>query len=242
MAPASSKMIFSVQIADVGLVRTAAALRRPDPAAVAGLRYAETTITAPLSRHLLPAPRVRRVALLAAWDDDAALDRFLLSEHPIAAHLAAGWCVRMRPLRVWGAWPSLPGLPTDQLWTDPEEPVAVLTLGRLRLHRAVAFLRASARAEGEALADPALLASTGLARPPRLVATFSLWRSAAAMRDYAANRAAGAHPAAIAAHRAKPFHSEAAFIRFRPYAAQGRWRGHDPLAGLLKDRVSDGTA
>ena len=35
------------------------------------------------------------------------------------------------------------------------------------------------------------------------------------------------------ADRARPFHHESAFIRFRPYASLGSWDGVDPLAGLL---------
>ena len=91
------------------------------------------------------------------------------------------------------------------------------------------FLRASGRAEADAVSDPALLASTALARPPHLVSTFSLWRSAAEMRDYA-TRADGGHSAAVRSDREHAFHRESAFIRFRPYASNGSWDGRDPLA------------
>jgi hypothetical protein len=107
------------------------------------------------------------------------------------------------------------------------EPVAVLTYGRLKLHRAAAFLRASACAEADAIADPALVSGTGLTRPPRLVSTFSLWRSASAMRDFA-HRGTG-HAAARRAAR-RDFHHESIFIRFRPYAATGDWSA-DVAAG-----------
>jgi len=110
------------------------------------------------------------------------------------------------------------------------EPVGVLTLGRLRLRRIAAFRRSAAPAEADAIASPALLAGIGLARPPRLVATFSLWRSAAAMREYAVGPG-GSHSAAVSADRAQPFHHESAFVRFRPYASSGSWDGRDPLAG-----------
>jgi hypothetical protein len=109
--------------------------------------------------------------------------------------------------------------------------VAVLTIGHLRLGRAAPFLRSSAPAERGAVRNPAVLASTALARPPHLVSTFSLWRSAAAMRDYA-HDSTGTHQAAVRADRAKPFHHESAFIRFRPYASQGSWDGRDPLASV----------
>ncbi len=126
----------------------------------------------------------------------------------------------------------MPGLPARALPVDDEEPVGILTLGRLRLLRTGAFRRSAGPAEAAALDSPALLAGIGLARPPRLVATFTLWRSAAAMRDYAYGRAA-AHHAAIGADRARPFHHESAFVRFRPYASRGNWDGRDPLAGLV---------
>jgi hypothetical protein len=221
-------MIVSVHLADVGLRVAPSVLRnRPHPADVSGLLYAQTTITAPLSKGLLPSPRPGRVGLIAAWEDDKALDGFLAGNR-LAEHLAGGWHVRLEPLRVYGAWSGMPDLPTQERSVADGEPVAVLTLGHLRYRRAVPFLRASARAEGEALADPVLVASTGLARPP-LFATFSLWRDAAGMRDYA-RRGGGAHLAATRAHAAKPIHRESAFIRFRPYASQGNWGGRDPLA------------
>jgi hypothetical protein len=212
-------VIVSIDIANLGPrqgLRTMA--RRPKAGQVAGLRYAETVFTAPLGAGLLPKPNLGTVALIAAWDDDDALDRF--AGHPLAQSLSAGWQVRMEPLRVSGAWPAMPGLPERQLPVDDDEPVAVLTLGRVKPWRLRPFLRAAAPAEGDVVSEPGLLASTGLGRPP-LVSTFSLWRSAAAMRDYA-YREGGSHRAAVATDRDRPFHRESAFIRFRPYAARGQ--------------------
>jgi hypothetical protein len=228
-------MIVSVHIADLGRLGTLAVLRRPpDPEATPGLRYAETTITATIGSSPLPVPRTRRAAMIAAWDDDRALDEFC-RDHPLAERFADGWQVRLEPLRVSGAWPEMPGLPERELPVADEEPVAVLTLGRLRLTRVVPFLRTGAPAESEVAAEPELLAATGLARPPHLVSTFSLWRSAAAMRDYA-YREHGAHRAAVRSDRARPFHHRSAFVRFRPYASSGTWDGRDPLgAGYSGD-------
>jgi hypothetical protein len=206
-------------------------LRGPKPGRVPGLTYAETTTAAPLGEPLLPPRRLGPVGMIAAWESDEALDEFS-GRHPAARSLAAGWEVRLEPLRVSGAWAGMPGLPPRPLPVADTEPVGILTLGRLRLLRTGAFRRSAGPAEAAALASPALLAGTGLARPPRLVATFTLWRSAAAMRDFAYG-AGGAHPAAIAADRARPFHRESAFVRFRPYAARGRWGDRDPLAGLI---------
>ena len=224
-------MVVSVHIADAS-PRAAAAvlLRPPKPAAVPGLTYAETTTTAALGEPLLPPKHFGRVGMIAAWESDGALEDFSRT-HPVAEHLAGGWQVWLQPLRVFGAWAGMPGLPAQALPVEDGEPVAVLTLGRLRLRRIAAFRRSAAPAESEAIDHPALLAGTGLARPPRLVATFSLWRSAAAMREYAIG-AGGTHRAAVQADRAEPFHHESAFVRFRPYASRGSWGGRDPLAEL----------
>jgi hypothetical protein len=230
-------VIASVHLADVGprLARRML-LARPARAEVPGLRYAEMTIAAPLSARLLPTPKPGRVGLIAAWDDDRALERFL-DAHPLAAQLAGGWRVRLQPTRISGAWSQLSGLLDVEHPVDDEEPAAVLTLGRLRLTQTIRFLRASAAAEELAIADEAVLAATGLARPPRLVSTFSLWRSTAAMRAYATGHGDRAHLEAIRAHNARPFHHESAFVRLRPYAAHGSWDGIEPLATVrTRDR------
>jgi len=207
---------------------------RPRPAGTPGLRYAEPMTGAPLRTGAVTLPTVGRVALIAAWDDDAALDRFT-SAHPLATLLHPGWHVRLEPLRAWGSWSALPDLPTAERDVD-DEPVAVLTLGRLRLLHARRFLAASGPAEREATTHPAVVAATGLARPPRLVATFSLWRTGREMREYAVGDAPGGHKRAIDAHRRRPFHHESVFARFRPYGASGSWDGRDPLAGANASR------
>lgn len=225
-------MILSVHLADVG-VRNAQRLQRKGLSrrATPGLRHAELTTMVPLGGNLLPRPSFGRVGLIGVWDDDDALDAFL-DGHAIARSLAHGWHARLRPTHVFGAWAPLPEPLGEEPDLQADEPAAVLTIGHLRLTQAVRFLRASAKAEEQAVTDPALLASTGLTRPPRLVATFSLWRSAAAMRAYARGDGDTRHRDASRAHAARPFHHDAAFIRFRPYAAEGSWDGVEPLASV----------
>jgi hypothetical protein len=221
-------MIASLHLADLSPRDAAGALReQPRPGRTAGLHYADLLVAAALGPSLLPKPAPGRFGLLAIWDDDAALDAFAAG-HPLARRLAGGWHARLEPLRATGAWTGMPALVAAEQPVDDDEPVAVLTYGRLRPRAALPFLRSSARAEGRALADPALLAGTGLARPPRTVATFSLWRSATEMRDYAYRH--GEHVDAMRAMREHRFHSESLFARFRPYASRGAWDGRDPLA------------
>jgi hypothetical protein len=111
---------------------------------------------------------------------------------------------------------------------DHDGPAAVLTLGRVRPTQIVRFLRTSAKAEARVVGAPGLTWATGLARPP-FVATCSLWESTQALSTYAYGNREPAHPDAIAADQAKPFHRQSAFIRFRPYGARGSLGGRNPL-------------
>lgn len=214
-------MIASMHLADVGALRAPALLRlTPRPGVIPGLLYADMLLAAHLGAGVMPRPRPGRVALFAVWSDDAALDRFT-AEDPLAPELADGQAARLKPVRTAGSWSGMPALADSVDALDDDEPSAALTYGRLRFHRAGAFLRASARAEADAIADPALISGTGLARPPRHVSTFSLWRSASAMRAFA-QRGVG-HSAALRSDRERAFHHESIFIRFRPYGLTGDW-------------------
>ena len=188
-------MIASVHVADVGVRRALGLLRKvPRPGSISGLRQANVALAAPLGGSALPKPQLGRVALVAFWDDDAAVDRFLADHHwrlgwPAGGTRASSRCA-----------PSGPGpgcLPTcrDRVVAH-DGPAAVLTLGRLRLTQAVRFLKASNKAENGVLGAEGLIWATGMARPP-FVATCSLWESTDALSAYAYGSDAGPHPAAI---------------------------------------------
>jgi hypothetical protein len=220
-------MIASVHVADIGLRSALSVLRKaPKPDAVPGLRGAHVAMAAPLGATV-PAPQSGRVGLVAFWDDDASLDGFLNS-HPLAAKLSAGWHLRMEPLRAFGSWPGLPAEVARSRAVTDDGPVSVLTLGRFRWPRVVPFLRTSRKAEKALLTAPGLRWATALTRPP-FVATCSLWESAAASVAYAYGTEGAGHPAAISVDRAKPFHHQSAFIRFRPYGSVGHLDGKNPL-------------
>ena len=229
-------MIASVHIADVG-ARSALAITRkaPPPGSIAGLRSAGVGLAAPLSSAFLPSVQFGRVALVAFWDDDAALDRFL-ADHPLAAKLASGWHLRLAPLRAYGSWPGL-GKCSVAARVDHEGPVAAVTMGRLMPSQAIRFLRTSAKAEASVLNAPGLIWATGFARPPSFVATCSLWESTRALSTYAYGHSDPGHPDAIATGEAKPFHSQQAFIRFHPYDSHGELAGKNALGAAWMPAV-----
>lgn len=230
-------MRASIHIADVGAGAAVRALRRsPSAREVKGLRHAHLALAAQLTGRV-PLPALGRCALIAFWENDDALDEFLARD-PLAQLLADGFRVRLKPLRASGRWPGLPLDTPSARSTDHEGPLAALTLGRLRFTQAVRFLRASARAEASLLRASGVLWATGLAAPP-LVSTFSFWHDARALASYAYGRSDPAHADAIAAAAAKPFHHESAFIRFQPYAAEGRLTGKNPFSAELLQQAAD---
>ena len=223
-------MRATVHVADIRVSSALATLRKaPSAATTPGLRQANVALAAPLTPRLRPSPQLGRVALIAFWDDDDAIDRF--NDSPAAAKFVDGWHARLEPLRAHGTWPGLDTDISKSRAVTGVGPVVVLTLGRLRYARAVPFLRASAKAEGAAVQAAGLIWGTGLARPP-FVATCSLWESANASAEYAFGTAQLGHPEAINEGQAKPFHHQEAFIRFRPYAMRGALNGRNPLAAV----------
>jgi hypothetical protein len=222
-------MFALVQIADLGPRRALPLVLKGPSVKAAGLRNAEIGLSAPLSAALFPKPQAGRVALVTMWDDETALDRFV-ADDPIAQSMADGWSARLQPLRAWGAWPGVPDDIPKARTVENSGAVAVLTMGRLRVRRAVPFVRATAKAEGRVVVAPGCIWATGLSRPP-LVSTFSLWESADAAREYAF--APGAHDDAIVQGRAEPFHKREVFVRFRPYASTGHLDGRNPLTDAM---------
>ncbi len=222
-------MIASMHVADVGARAALGVQRRtPKPERTPGLRHADTAGAARLSSSVLPHPDLGRVGLVAFWDDDASLDRFL-AEDPLAEPFASGWHVRLAPLRAHGTWPGLDDDVSTGYRTDLRGPAAVLTVGRLRLSQLPRFVRVSAKAEGRVVQAPGLVWTSGFTKPP-FVATCSLWEDEDALSEYAYGAAQPEHKDAIAEGRRKAFHNQQAFIRFRPYGSTGSLGGKNPLS------------
>lgn len=221
-------MVTSIHFADVGVRSALSVLRNcPSPASAPGLRHADSAVAVPLSPSPFRLPKFRRAALVAFWDDDQALDRFL-EDHPVATALAGGWHVRLELLGISGAWPGIPdGVPRADA-ASHDGPVVGLTIARLRPSQLVRFVRLSAVAQGQALGEPGLTWAVDLTHPSKvLIGTCTLWRDSRALVRYT-HRGRG-HRAAVAADRRRPFFTRAAFARFRPTGSYGRLDGGNPL-------------
>ncbi len=176
---------------------------------------------------------LKRWAMLAAWEDEAALDAFLdHSEVPARwAELSReAWHVRLDPLRAHGAWGGANPLAGARGTARPEEPVAILTRATIRARRLVPFYRSILPPAADLVHRPALLASVGMGEwPVARQATFSVWRSLREAQEFAYRSAP--HAEVVRRTREEAWYREELFARFRPYGTRGTWDGRDPLAG-----------
>lgn len=219
-------MITSAHVAKFG--PAGAIFRGVKPSKVPGLLSATGGSTSRLGPELVPRLDPTRVAMLAFWESEGALDDFLGS-NPTGKRLAEGWQARLEPLRAYGTWPGLPADVRKTRTVETEGAVAVTTLAKLKMSHAYRFFKTSATAEARVVKSPGMVWAAGFGAPP-YVATLSLWESAQAAYDYAYTPAQPEHDAAIAVDRAKTFHHEKAFIRYRVLSVSGSMTsGKNPI-------------
>ncbi len=196
-----------------------------------GVRFAKVLGTG-RGRTMTTSADLARWAVFAVWDDVAALDQFTASAFGGRWSTAVErYDVTLTPLGAHGSWNGvdpIAGVPSG----EPDGPVAVVTRATVRWRRLPAFLK-SVPAVERTLADAdGLLAAVGIGEVPvGRQATFSLWRDATAVHDFAYRRVE--HQDVVDRTRAERWYSEEWFARFRPTSSSGTWDDVDPLAGAF---------
>lgn len=176
--------------------------------------------------------QIRRLAMFAAWENEAAIDAFL-AHTPLGRTLAKGWHVRLQFLRRWGHVAAFDGLPGVAGETDLDAPVVAVTIARLKMLQVPRFIRWGLPVERLVRDHPGTTLALAATRPLGTIATFTIWKSAREMTDMVQGRSAidspQRHAAAMAERRRKDFHTEFTTLRFTSISEHGTWEGRSSI-------------
>jgi hypothetical protein len=163
-------------------------------------------------------------AYFAVWESPDDADDHLSGENfslPWAAYAQEKLCVRLRCVQVHGEWDG--DQPLRAISPEGSGRIAVLTRARVRfsrLHRFWAHVGQAARAIGEA---PGCIFTKGIGEwPLAMQATFSIWESAEAMKEFA--YADSGHKEIVQKTRRENWYSEDMFARFEIESLSGSYR------------------
>jgi hypothetical protein len=202
----------------------------PLPKNTPGLVHAETMACMTLGSPVFSLSRilVKQVAVFAQWENEAAIDTFL-KKSKTGKTLSEGWHIRLTFLRQWGKISGFK-IPMETQETEfADSPVVAVTLARMKLPEIPRFLHWGRPVEKLVRDHPGTTLSLASIRFPRLVSTFSIWRSLKEMTDMVQGHSSVPRPKrhvdAMKERDRKDFHFEFTTLRFRPISEFGEWKG-----------------
>lgn len=184
-----------------------------------------------------PLPDWSVYSLLQVWESEADAERFFAESVLMQRYRSRSdevCTVFLRALRAKGAWSGTnPFVPHSA--PDPDNPMrAVITRATIKLSCLKKFWSYVPFSEQRLKDCPGLLFTKGVGEAPFInMATFSLWESEAALRDYAYHDEG--HRGAITRTRQYDWYSEELFSRFQPYRIIGSWQGMQVPAALIAE-------
>lgn len=244
----ANEAVFSFHLATTDIVTSAGMLRRaPSAATVPGLRHAECMTRMTLGAPIVSPERmqIRNGAMFAAWEDEAAIDGFLVGTR-LGQAFAQGWHVRMAFVRRWGSVSELDWIPKNAGELSPSDPVVAVTLARMKLFQVPRFIHWGRPVEELVRDHPGATLAMAAVRYPRTVSTFTVWQSMRDMRDMVRGHGTmprpERHAAAMAERNRKDFHFEFTTLRFRPLSEHGRWEGRSGIVpGVAPPAATNGS-
>lgn len=205
--------------------------QRPLLARTPGLRFAKLLGTGSgVGFSARPDPRTW--ALFAVWATPEDWERF--QDSPVMRQYRERgkevYSLLLDPVSAHGSWDGEALLASaDAPPLADREPVVVLTRASIRPARALRFWSLVPPVDNTLRGHPDLLLTFGAGEIPWLrQLTLSVWRSAAAMREWAYGTAY--HREAVRRTRAESWYAEELFARLRLVGTEGTWNGTDPLA------------
>ncbi len=207
------------------------ARRRPNAAAVPGLRFAKLLGTGH-GRRFTPADAdPTHWGLIASWDhaEDAAAFESGRIITGWDAHCLERWRLLLRPITSVGRWSAQEPFGPPAHPSGEQGPCAILTRARLKASRIPAFWRAVPPVAAVLADAPGLRFARGIGEAPiGLQATFSIWDNYQAAKNFAYGTRE--HRRVIERTTDTGWYAEQLFARFAVIDTSGVVNGRDPLA------------
>ncbi len=202
----------------------------PKSKRIPGLKYSLCLFTMGLGRSVFSFSRYKfnTLALLAWWDNEEALDQFLVTQK--YTKNSSTWYIRMRPYRRWG---SLKGLDSAHLFKELKNPIGTvvgLTVASLKLSQVRRFTKWGKPVESQVARQKGKKLAVVSMRPLQKFSTFSIWESEKDMLNMVRGRNASHtepnekdmnHQKAMQARSEEPFHDEFTTMRFVAFGEEG---------------------
>ncbi|QCK15607.1 hypothetical protein [Mangrovivirga cuniculi] len=211
----------------------------PTSKEVPGLIHAECMTAMTLGSKIFSPSRmlIRKVAVFAQWENEAALENFL-EQNSFGKSLNKGWHTRLIYLRQWGKISGfeIPGARDEE--DDPEAPVVAVTLARMKLPEVPRFIHWGRPVEKLVRDHPGTTLALASIRLPRTVSTFSVWKKQEDMvkmvHGHSEVPRPKRHSNAMKEKERKDFHFEFTTLRFKPIAEYGVWENRSDIIPGIK--------
>ena len=180
-------------------------------------------------------PNFSVYGLLAVWEDNHHARQFFQS-HPLAQSFASRsseqWTLYLKNYQTHGYWSGEQPFTPTEANPSPEQPIAVLTRATINLTRLRPFWRQALRINRQFAEHTDCWLSLGIGEWPVVQqATFSLWKNADSMKQFAYG--SELHKQAVRRTRQRDWFTEDLFARFIPVDSEGSWGERDPLKDNL---------
>ncbi|MFT4686927.1 MAG: hypothetical protein ACJATN_001633 [Neolewinella sp.] len=174
-------------------------------------------------------PNLGVYAFVGHWDDRAAANLFFTGHEwwqSNEEHLAEQITFYLEATMTHGEWGGGNPFTPQPDKHDLNAPVAVITRATIRPRKLVDFWRYVPKTSASVFDHPERKLSIGVGEYPVFMqATFSLWTSGKAMRDFAYK--SDHHAEVVRLTRERAWYKEEMFTRFRVLEVVGEWEGAD---------------
>ncbi|MFK7936966.1 MAG: DUF3291 domain-containing protein [Saprospiraceae bacterium] len=182
-----------------------------------------------------PLPDWSTYALLQVWEDEAAANDFFQQSPLIQRYdqqSTERWTIYMRTIMARGEWSQQQPFAVSDNLSNEVPLLGVITRATIKWRQLYNFWKYVPTSHQKLLTNSGLIYTKGIGEVPALqMATFSLWKDAAALKKFAYEQKE--HRVAIEKTRQLDWYKEELFARFQPYRSEGTWQGEQPLAAYL---------